>query len=108
MKFAELSVSPQYFRWKYMHVPSRFNIDTYLREKLEVLDCDSGDEHTSYWVVQTYDGVRFYSCYHEYGWANWGEEDQYVQNDFIISEIDKETALAEGGKDVVANMIYVV
>lgn len=109
MKFACLSDSPSYFRWNYMHVPSRFNIDTYLREKLEVHDCDSGGDDTSFWVVQTPDSVKFYRCYHDYGWANYGEDDQHVYNDFIIGEISKDEMLAEDTYGYIkSNLIYVV
>lgn len=119
MKFAELSENPKYFKWQWPKDPATFNIERYLRDDLEVYDADNCGSTTSFWIVVTGDGQRFYKCYHSWwiedgrsGYDGWN-----IRNDFEIEEITKDFVLngehpEDGAKysqqHARENMIYVV
>lgn len=86
-----------HFHWDFVKKP--FAVENWLEEKLRVYDTDSGGSNASFWVVMNDEGEpTFWRCHHSYHWANYGQEDSYLTNEFEIEVVSREELDANAQK----------
>lgn len=99
MRIANLSASPDFFRWHFIDMDPI----TWIRNRNRVFKTDTCGEDITYWVTVTEEKKTYYELTHSYYWDE-DEEGSFIANDFSITEISKETI----DNDAKRNLRFVV
>jgi len=91
LRYADLSVYPQYFRWQFPDKQENFDVIDYIKQAMWVHDCDDCGSNVDFYVVVTDTETKYYRIQHEWGWTNWTDLDERdLYNDFEIAEVKRD------------------
>lgn len=101
MKFGELSAG-RYFKWIWAPPNKPFSLEQYIKDRDTVYDADDCGDSITFWVIQTYNTVRYFRSAHSW-WIDL-DDGWNLENEFTFEEVTKDDL----PPDALANTKFIV
>jgi len=87
-------------KWKEIKGATTKDAMKWIREDLEVYDCDNSGDTTEYFAVKNNDGTyEYFVVKHSWWWEDWFTENRHVQNEYEFTKVTKEEAAIPDDRD---------
>lgn len=99
MKLAYRPSKPEQIKWSEIKGNSRNEAFEFVTEDQWLYDSDNSGGHTGYFAVELDGQVCYFKFKQDWWWEDWDNENRYLENTFLFTEIDNAEAKIPSNRD---------